>query len=73
MRWAVLLVLLVGCDRSSRVTVGPGCRHTYFLTVGGVRDGRYMVYHYPDCTRQNVDSLRARGVLVTWDTTRSDP
>ena len=74
MRLLIMLVLVAGvaaCDRAAAprpFTLGPGCWHSRPVDGYGV----VVRAHYPDCTKQNLDSLRAAGWTITWDTTWID-
>ena len=65
MRNLILLVglvgVVVGCDATRPVTLGPDCE--WSRPVGEYATLRV---YYSDCTAMNTDSLRADGWTVTW-------
>lgn len=69
--FVVLCVLLVACDRAvapRAFTLGPGCWTRLAIDVPNATP-TVVRAHYRDCTRHNLDSLRAVGWEVLWDTT----
>lgn len=70
-----LVTLVTACVEATaprQFTLGPGCTKVKeTLLLDGVV-GMKVTTHDRDCTKLNLDSLRADGWVITWDTTWVD-